>query len=97
VSAVVHGELLALDAFPPVSGLVARAAARLTLMERGLDPNALVPLEAGHLELRADHERALAGYREGTPAGLTRWLVHCADAVSAAARESLAICQALSR
>jgi hypothetical protein len=93
----VHGELLGLDAFPPVSGLVARAAARLTLTERGLDPQALVPVEAGHLELRADYDRALAGYRAGTPRGLAGWLAHCADAVVAAARESLAICQALER
>jgi hypothetical protein len=97
VAAVVHGELLGLDAFAPVSGLVARAAGRLTLMARGLDPKALIPVEVGHLDLREDYDRALAGYREGTREGLAAWLNHVAEAVGAGARESLAICQALAR
>ena len=69
VAAVVHGELLGLDAFPPVSGLVARAAVRLTLIERGLDPRSLVIVEAGHRERAAEYAETLAGYRSGTPAG----------------------------
>jgi hypothetical protein len=97
VAAVVHGELLALDAFPPVSGLVARAAARLTIVERGLDPKGVVPVEVGHLELRADYLRTLSGFRDGTRDGLAGWLVHCAEAVVAGARESAAIGQALQR
>ena len=52
VAAIVQGEMLGLDAFAPASGVVARAAARLTLIERGLDPKSLVALEVGHLELR---------------------------------------------
>jgi hypothetical protein len=97
VAAVVHGELLALDAFPPVSGLVARAAAGLTVVDRGLDPKALVPLAAGHLEWRDEYGAALAAYQDGTPAGLAAWIGHVADAVVAAARETGAICQALAR
>jgi hypothetical protein len=95
VAGVVHGELLALDAFAPVSGLVARAAVRLTLVERGLDPKSLVVVEAGHRELRAEYDTALAAYGDGS--GLARWLVHCADAVVAGARESTAICEAIAR
>jgi hypothetical protein len=97
VAAVVHAELLALDAFPPASGVVARAAARLTLVARGLDPKAVIPVEVGHLELRDEYERALAGYGDGTRAGLSAWLVHFAEAVAAGARESLAVCEALRR
>lgn len=97
VAAIVHGELLGLDAFVPVSGLVARAAVRLTLVERGLDPKSLVVVEAGHRELADDYRSALAAYREGTAGGVGAWLVHCADAVVAGARESNAICQALVR
>jgi hypothetical protein len=97
VMAVVHGELLALDAVPPVSGAVARAAARLVLITRGLDPTALVALEVGHRELAGDYESALADYRTGTPRGVGRWVVHCADAVGAGARESTAICEAIAR
>jgi hypothetical protein len=97
VAGIVHGELLGLDAFPPVSGIVARAAVRLTLVDRGLDPKSLVVVEAGHRELGVAYADALAAYREGTPEGIAHWLVHCADALVAGARESLAICEAILR
>ncbi len=97
VAGIVHGELLGLDAFAPASGVVARAAARLTLIERGLDPKSLVVVEAGHRELRAAYDEAIEGYRSGTPEGVAAWLVHCADAVVAGAQEATAICEALAR
>jgi hypothetical protein len=97
VAGIVHGELLGLDAFAPASGMVARAAVRLTLIERGLDPKSLVVVEAGHRELRAEYDAALAAYRSGTPEGIAAWLVHCADAVVEGAREATAICEALAR
>lgn len=97
VAAVVHGEVLSLDAFPPVSGLVARVAVRLTLVDRGLDPKSLVVVEAGHRELADEYPTTLESYRSGTPDGVARWLVHCADAVAAGARESIAVCEAMSR
>jgi hypothetical protein len=97
VAGIVHGEILGLDAFAPVSGLVARAAVRLTLVERGLDPKSLVVVEAGHRELREEYDEALAAYRTETRAGIGRWLVHCADAVVAGALEATAIGQAIAR
>ena len=97
VAGIVHGELLGLDAFPPVSGPVALGAVRLTLIDRGLDPKSLVVVEVGHRELHAEYQEALAGYRGGTPEGIARWLVHCADAVVGGAREATAICQAMGR
>lgn len=97
VAGVVHGELLGLDAFPPASGIVARAAVRLTLVERGLDPKSLVVVEAGHRELRLAYDEALAAYRGGTPAGIAAWLVHCCDALVAGAQEATAIGEALAR
>ena len=97
VAAIVHGELLGLDAFAPSSGIVARAAVRLTLIERGLDPKSLVVIEAGHRELRTEYDAALAAYRTGTPEGIGRWLVHSADALVAGAVESTAICEAIAR
>lgn len=97
VAAVVHGELLGLDAFPPASGLVARAAVRLTLIDRGLDPKSLVVVEAGHRELAAGYADALDAYRSGTEDGITRWLIHCSDALVAGTQESLAICEAILR
>jgi hypothetical protein len=97
VAGVVHGEILALDAFPPVSGIVARTAERLTLVERGLDPNSLVTVEAGHRELLEEYEAALLAYRDGTRDGLAQWLGHCADAVVIGAQETSAICEAIVR
>jgi hypothetical protein len=97
VAGVVHGELLSLDAFAPSSGIVARAAARVCLVDRGLDPKSLVVLEAGHRELGADYDEALHAYGTGSAAGIGHWLVHCADAVAAGAVEALAISTALGR
>jgi hypothetical protein len=97
VAAIVHGELLSLDAFAPVSGIVARVAVRLTLIERGLDPKSLVVVEAGHRELQDEYAAALTAYRSGTPEGLARWIRHCADAVVAGALEATAICEAIAR
>jgi hypothetical protein len=97
VAAVVHGELLGLDAFPPASGLVARAAVRLTLVERGLDPKSLVVVEAGHRDLGAQYESALAGYRSGTSGGVAQWINHCSEAIVTGVRETTAICEAIAR
>jgi hypothetical protein len=97
IAAIVQGEVLSLDAFPPASGVVARAAARLTLIERGLDPKSVVALEVGHLELRERELAALADYRDGGPDGVVGWIRHCTEALELGARESLAICEAIQR
>jgi hypothetical protein len=98
VAGIVHGELLGLDAFAPVSGVVARVAVRLTLVDRGLDPKSLVVIEAGHRELGVvEYADAIAAYRSSAPEGIARWLVHCADAVVAGAQEAIAICEAIAR
>lgn len=97
VAAIVHGEILSLDAFAPASGVVARAAVRLTLIDRGLDPKSLVVVEAGHRDLGAQYDSALAAYRDGTPDGIARWLNHCSEAIVAGVRETTAICEAIAR
>ncbi|SKA34528.1 hypothetical protein SAMN02745673_04315 [Marinactinospora thermotolerans DSM 45154] len=97
VSSIVHGELMALRPFGWGDGLVARAAERLTLVERGLDPKSLVSSELGHAELREEYGEALRGYVSGRPEGLASWIIHCAGAVAAGARDSLATCEALKR
>lgn len=97
VAAIVQAEVLSLDAFAPASGVVARTAARLTLISRGLDPKSLVALEVGHLEARHELAEALAAYRTGRPEGVGQWLLHCCHAVELGARESLAICEAIQR
>ncbi len=95
VAAVVHGEVLGLDAFAPVSGIVARVAVRLTLIERGLDPKSLVVVEAGDRE--PGYDTALDAYLSGTPGGLATWVRRECAAVVAGARETTAICEAMTR
>ena len=76
---------------------MARAAARLTLITRGVDPKSVSVPEVGHLELVDDYRAALDGYRAGDPAGIAGWLRHYATAVELGAREGLAICEAVLR
>lgn len=101
VAAVVHGELMALRAFGTADGLVARAAARLVLVDRGLDPKAVSAPEVGHAELQhqnsGEYADALRAYVAGGEQGVARWLVHCARAVALGAREGLAVCEAIKR
>jgi hypothetical protein len=98
VAAVVHAELATTGAFPVASGVVARAASRLTLVARGLDPTGVSVPEVGHVELGADAYRsALAGYRTGSDEGLAGWVLHCAEATVLGAREGVAVCEAIQR
>jgi hypothetical protein len=106
VAGVVHGELLALRPFGSVDGLVARAAGRLVLVDRGLDPKAVSAPEVGHAELdaaglRAHHGHGYAeaarAYVAGGEEGVAAWLVHCARAVALGAVEGLAVCEAIVR
>jgi hypothetical protein len=98
VAAVAHAELATMGAFAVGAGVVARAAGRLTMVGRGLDPTAVSVPEVGHVELgREVYEAALAGYRGGGPDDIVRWVVHCADAVVLGAREGVAICESLQR
>jgi hypothetical protein len=97
VGAIAHGELLTLRPFGRADGIVARAAQRLTYVARGLDPKSLTAPEVGHAELADEYAAAAGGYAGGTPEGVARWVRHCADAVSLAARDSLAMCEALLR
>lgn len=97
LSAVVHGELLALRAFGSLDGLVARAAARLVLVDKGLDPKAVTAPEVGHVELHGQYEQRAGGYAAGGPDGVASWVVHCAEAVALGAREGLAVCEAIRR
>lgn len=98
VAAVVHGELATMGAFPVGSGVVARAAQRLTLVTRGLDPAAVSAPEVGHVELgREAYLAALDGYATGGTDGVTSWVLHCAEAVVLGAREGVAICEGIQR
>lgn len=97
LAAVVHGELATLAPFGSLDGVVARAAARLTMITRGVDPKSVSVPEVGHLERTDDYRAALRAYSTGEPAGVADWLRHCATAVHLGAQEGLAICEAVLR
>jgi Fic family protein len=98
VAAIVHGELQALRPFEWGNGPVARAAERLVLVSRGLDPKSLISPEVGHAELGAEkYATALEAYTTGTAEGVASWVKHCAEAVGRGAQEGLAVCEALLR
>lgn len=92
--AVVHGELLALSAFPSANGVVARAAARLTAVAAGLDPRGLAVPEVGHLRRVREYRSAAAGFAAGTSEGLAAWIRHCCAQWEAGAVEGLSIADA---
>lgn len=84
-AAVVHAELRTAASFTTHSGLVARAAERLVLVVRGVDPTSLTVPEAGHLASGERYEQALAAYAGGGPAGVRAWLLHAATAYTVGA------------
>jgi len=89
VAAVVHGELAVTRPFSWGSGLVARAATRLVLAARGVDPDGLTVPEAGLWAAgRPAYAGALRAYASGTPEGVAEWLVLHADAVRVGADEA---------
>lgn len=87
LAAIVHAELITLRPFEGPAGVVARAAARLTLIGRGLDPRGLLAVEVGHRAREPEYVGAALAYATGTPDGLRSWLRHYATAVTAAADE----------
>jgi hypothetical protein len=97
LSAVVHGELATLAPFGSLDGVVARAAARLTMITRGVDPKSVSVPEVGHLERADDYRAALTAYSTGEASGVADWLRHCATAVQLGAQEGMAICEAVLR
>ena len=88
VAALVHAEVLTVAPFSSHNGIVARAAERLVMVARGVDPASVVVPEAGHLALRREYESNLRGYRDGGRSGLQAWLLYAAEAVTASAETS---------
>jgi hypothetical protein len=96
IAAVVHGEVLALQPFAWGNGLVARAAQRLVLIQRGVDPDMLSVPEEGLLGVGGDEYRsAAAGYAAGTPEGVARWLMVVAWSLAKGAAVGREVCRTL--
>jgi hypothetical protein len=88
VAALVHAEIATARPFATANGLVARAAERLVLVARGVDPRSVIVPEAGHLAAADSYAGSLGAYSDGGEAGVRRWLLHCAEAYSRGAVES---------
>ncbi len=88
VAAVAHAEVATVAPFGSYDGLVARAAERLVLVARGVDPASLVVPEAGHLALRAEYESNLRAYADGGRSGVHAWLLYAAEAQARGAESS---------
>jgi hypothetical protein len=88
VAALVHADLATAAPDSDHNGIVARAAERLVLVARGVDPASLVVPEAGHLALRAEYESNLRAYRDGGTSGLHSWLLYAAEAQTKGAEAS---------
>jgi Fic family protein len=88
VAAVVHAELATVAPFASHNGIVARAAERLVLVARGVDPASVIVPEAGHLALRAAYESNLRGYAVGGQNGMHAWLLYAPQAYSAGTEAS---------
>ncbi|GAA3279259.1 oxidoreductase [Dactylosporangium vinaceum] len=92
-AAVVHAEILALKAFAGPNGVVARAAARLTLIAGGLDPRGLLAMDIGHRSREPEYVGSANAFATGTPDGIRSWLRHFAAATERAAEELVDVCE----
>ncbi|QUQ69717.1 oxidoreductase [Kutzneria sp. CA-103260] len=93
--AVVHGELLSLAPFGSVSGVIARAAARLTMIGTGLDTKGLAVPEVACLRRASEYRSAVEGFSSGTPEGVGAWLKFSCSTLEAGAREAASIADAV--
>lgn len=92
--AVVHGELLTLAPFGTADGIVARAAARLSMIGSGLDPKGLSVPEVAHFRRQGDYRSAAEGFASGEPEGVGGWVVYCCRALETGAKEAKSIADA---
>ncbi|MEH3034322.1 MAG: oxidoreductase [Aeromicrobium erythreum] len=88
VAALVHAEILDAGAFVSHNGVVARAAERLVLVARGVDPASVTVPEAGHAAEPEGYRSALAAYGRGDTAGVAQWLNYAAAAFARGAEAS---------
>lgn len=92
--AVVHGELLALRPFGSADGVVARAAARLTMISTGVDPKGLSVPEVACFRGLQRYREAAEGFARGTGDGVRDWLLFSCASIEAGAREAASIADA---
>lgn len=88
VAALVHAAISDAAAFGQYTGVVARAAERLVLVAKGVDPASLIIPEEGHAAMPEDYRRGLEAYGRGDAAGIAQWLLYASAAYGRAAEAS---------
>ncbi|MCW2768992.1 MAG: oxidoreductase [Aeromicrobium sp.] len=88
VAALVNAEITAAGAFASHNGIVGRAAERLVMVAKGVDPASVLVPEAGHAAEPDGYRSALAAYSSGTPTGVHQWLMYASQAFTRAAEAS---------
>lgn len=88
VAALAHAEIAAAGAFVSHNGVVARAAERLVLVAKGVDPASVLVPEAGHAAEPEGYRSALAAYETGGSPGIHQWLMYASQAFSRGAEAS---------
>lgn len=89
--AVVHGELATLEPFGCADGVVARAAARLTMVTTGLDPAGWSVPEVAQLRSAERYRAGLSGYTSGS---LDDWVVQVCRDLEVGAAEGVGVARA---
>lgn len=88
VAALVHAEIVAAGAFGTHNGVVGRAAERLALVAKGVDPASVTVPELGHAAMPDSYRSALAAYAGKKPTGVHQWLMYASTAFTRAAEAS---------
>lgn len=88
VASLVHAEIADAAAFVSHNGVVARAAERLVLLTKGVDPASVIVPEAGHAADEVAYRAGLAGYGRGDTTGVHQWLLYAPTAFTKAAEAS---------
>jgi hypothetical protein len=88
VAALVNAEITAAGAFASHNGMIGRAAERLVLLAKGVDPASVLVPEAGHAAEPDGYRSALEAYAGGQPTGVHQWLMYASQAFTRAAEAS---------
>ncbi|MGZ8726608.1 MAG: oxidoreductase, partial [Aeromicrobium sp.] len=70
------------------NGVVARAAERLVLVAKGVDPASVTVPEAGHSAQVDGYRSALSAYEKGDSNGIHQWLMYASQAFARGAEVS---------
>lgn len=88
VAALVHAEIASAGAFASHNAVVGRAAERLVLVAKGVDPASVTVPEAGHATEPAGYTSAMSAYASGEVTGVHQWLMYGAQAFTRGASAS---------